>query len=308
MNAKRKIRSILIPLAVLLAISLAISACGLGQLFSPTITPTPTLTFTPTLTPTLAPSATPTLTITPTSTLTPTPSCTVQNGYWFGGYGSKFTVDNCTITLVSFTFAGINVRGNYIITTVKTLTLNNQSIPIVNNEVQFQHSFENGGNLANSQTNVEFSGTFSSPTKFNGILQLPDGRYKIQASVPLPTVLTLPTATPTWFPPLTQWKEGIPIMPGAIDGEMAGPGVDGPICGGDPHSAEAPYCTEYDFHIKASSADISAYYEQQMQTLGWKSEGNGNEILMFTNGSYTLTITILPYGSGGDINEVKLSL
>jgi len=53
MNTKYKIQSILIPLAVLLSIGLAISACGPGQLFGPTLTPTPLPT--PTLTPTPTP-------------------------------------------------------------------------------------------------------------------------------------------------------------------------------------------------------------------------------------------------------------
>ncbi len=52
-----------------LAFSLALSGCGPGQLFGPTVTPTPAITSTPTLTPT----ATATLTPTATATLTPTP-------------------------------------------------------------------------------------------------------------------------------------------------------------------------------------------------------------------------------------------
>ena len=63
-------------------------------------------------------------------------------------------------------------------------------------------------------------------------------------------------------------------MPGAIDGEVIGLWRGTLLWVTDPHSAGASDATEYDFHIKASSADIIAYYQQQMQTLGWNS---GNE-------------------------------
>ena len=65
-------------LIVCLLLSLLLSACGPGQLFGPTITPSPTLTLTPTptSTPTSTPTVTPTLTPTPTST--PEPACTEE--------------------------------------------------------------------------------------------------------------------------------------------------------------------------------------------------------------------------------------
>jgi len=214
----------------------------------------------------------------------------VQSGEWSGDF-SEFTVDHCFITSAGFTIQGNGMTEN--------VTLNNKSIPIVNNEFQYSFTTENTGASANSQSNMEFSGTFLSPTEFKGILQLPEGPVTIRASMPVPT------ATPAWFPPLTQWKEGIPIMSGAIDGITTGGVAD--LCEEDPHSVGASYCTEYDFHIKASAADIIAYYQQQMQTLGWKS-GNGSGDLIFTNGDHTLTVSILPYGDGGDINEVKLSM
>jgi hypothetical protein len=167
----------------------------------------------------------------------------------------------------------------------------------VNNEFQYSFTTENTGLLANSQTNMVFSGTFSSPTEFKGTLQLPEGPVTIKASLPVPT------ATPAWFPPLTQWREGIPIMPGAIDGEMAGG------YGADPHGDGAVYENEYDFHIKASSADIIAYYQQQMQTLGWNSGsendlGDGSKEIDFSNGSKSISFTIKPQSD--DINEVDI--
>ena len=58
----------------LFVLSLQLSACGPGQLFGPSITPTPTFTPSPTFTP--APTFTPTLTSTPRPTVTPPPSRT----------------------------------------------------------------------------------------------------------------------------------------------------------------------------------------------------------------------------------------
>ena len=66
-------------MVALMVLSVSISACGPGQLFGPTLTPTPTSTptATPTLTPT--PSLTPTPTFTPTSTPTPVPGGPCDN-------------------------------------------------------------------------------------------------------------------------------------------------------------------------------------------------------------------------------------
>ncbi len=96
-------------LIVLIAFSLIATSCGPGQLFGPTITPTPTNTLTPTPTSTITPS--PTSTPTPTATPSPTPSCAVKNGKWESnevGTGRAtgpiftFTVENCQITQASF--------------------------------------------------------------------------------------------------------------------------------------------------------------------------------------------------------------
>jgi hypothetical protein len=59
---------------ILFFVSTLISACGPGQVFGPTLTPTPTNTLTPT--PTLTPTITPTFTSTPspTATITATPT------------------------------------------------------------------------------------------------------------------------------------------------------------------------------------------------------------------------------------------
>ena len=56
--------------------SLILTACSSGQLFGPTITPTPTRTYTPTSTPTFTSTATSTATTTNTPTFTPTSTAT----------------------------------------------------------------------------------------------------------------------------------------------------------------------------------------------------------------------------------------
>lgn len=63
-----------ISISLLILFSLFLAACGPGQLFGPTLSPTPTLTSTPTLTPTSTFTLTPTLTS--TSTITPLPTIT----------------------------------------------------------------------------------------------------------------------------------------------------------------------------------------------------------------------------------------
>ena len=100
-------------------------------------------------------------------------------------------------------------------------------------------------------------------------------------------------------------------MPGVIDGQVIGLLEGDPIMGNDPHSAGASDATEYDFHIKASSADIIAYYQQQMQTLGWNggSEndlGDGSKEVDFSNGGTSISITIKPLSD--DINEVDIKI
>jgi hypothetical protein len=75
MNKKQRIALLLV-----LITSLVISGCGPGQLFGPTITPTPTQTLSPTSTqtPTQTMTPTPTQTMTPTQAATLTPAVTVD--------------------------------------------------------------------------------------------------------------------------------------------------------------------------------------------------------------------------------------
>lgn len=78
MKAKWKIQ-----ILSFLMVSMLVAGCGPGQLFGPTLTPTPTPTATPTWTPTptstFTPTSTPTFTSTFTPTFTPTPTATATS-------------------------------------------------------------------------------------------------------------------------------------------------------------------------------------------------------------------------------------
>lgn len=80
--------------------------------------------------------------------------------------------------------------------------------------------------------------------------------------------------------PLSEWN-GIPIMPGAIEGE------------GD--------ASAYRFTTAASWVEIQAFYANQLSQLGWEllgsAEGeNGAVMLIFEGGEKTVSISIVPNG------------
>lgn len=88
---------------IFLILALSISSCGPGELFGPTITPSPTLTFTPTLTPT------------PTSTLTPTPKPTFTPSRTpIPGIGSPIIIDDASIQIKSATLGIEPPTGYYL--------------------------------------------------------------------------------------------------------------------------------------------------------------------------------------------------
>lgn len=89
-------------------------------------------------------------------------------------------------------------------------------------------------------------------------------------------------------------------MPGAINGVFPGY-IRNPILEGSSSSVN-----EYDFKIKASTTDISTYYNQQMQTMGWNGSETDSGKLLFSKADLKLTITITPYG--GDFNDVDMVL
>ena len=78
--------------------------------------------------------------------------------------------------------------------------------------------------------------------------------------------------------PASEWN-GIPIMPNAIAGE------------GDAES--------YVFTVKATPQQVQAFYQTELEKLGWQAfaQGNGNSSLMFMDKtSSTLTVSIIAKG------------
>jgi len=118
-------------------------------------------------------------------------------------------------------------------------------------------------------------------------------------SIPTDTPTLVPTSTATNTPPPptetpdpvldmlpsgvpdTEWK-GIPIMPDAIDGE------------GDDEA--------YRYTVKATVAEVQAYYEQELAKLGWSLMAGGTgdtgaAMLIFNTGaSPFIPISIIPHG------------
>jgi hypothetical protein len=148
-------------LFVLIIAALTLTACGPGQMFGPTITPTftftpipPTATATPSFTPT------PVFTPTPAITATPAPSCTAKNGEWKGHWIGKWenrsvllTVEDCFIVVIVFGAGG----GIYAA---------KANAPIIDDAFVLDQS--------NSFLSVpaRFEGAFSSPTTCEGSFSL----------------------------------------------------------------------------------------------------------------------------------------
>lgn len=105
---------------------------------------------------------------------------------------------------------------------------------------------------------------------------------------PPPTATSAPTATHTPDPildlvphgtPDTEWN-GIPIMAGALAGS------------GD--------LSSYRFTIKATDAEIQAFYQKELKAAGWimlaaGSNKKGTNLLIFTKGDKTLTVSIIEF-------------
>ena len=100
----------------------------------------------------------------------------------------------------------------------------------------------------------------------------------ILAQPPAAEAVVLPSGTP-----MAEW-EGIPIMPGAISGEM---GKDG-----------------YQFTTQAALDEIVGFYETELSNLGFELELNVDEnagyaVLNFHNGDRTGMVAIAPLPPGG---------
>lgn len=118
----------------------------------------------------------------------------------------------------------------------------------------------------------------------------------IPTDTPAPTATPLPTETPTPEPTITptetsgpdklipqgtpdkEWH-GIKIMPGAL----AGSGDNG----------------SYRFTIKATAAEIEAFYQKELSADGWTSlatgdGGNGSSLIIFIKDTKTFSVSIIP--------------
>jgi len=158
---------------VLLILCLSLTACGPGQMFGPTITPSPTITptSTPRLTPTITPS--PTSTLTPTITPSPTPStsCTIPDGKWEGEVEKtanyyiharkplfSFEVKQCFLLAVEiWSFPATN----------KIFMTFIDSVPINDNSFNYDIVDQSGTHT--------FEGVFTSETSADGTLFFPEG-------------------------------------------------------------------------------------------------------------------------------------
>jgi hypothetical protein len=82
--------------------------------------------------------------------------------------------------------------------------------------------------------------------------------------------------------PVKSW-EGIPVMPNALAGE------------GDSQG--------YSFTVTASSDEVQKFYEKELAKLGWSMLANGQGttgtlLLIFTKGTETVSMSILPQTDG----------
>ena len=163
-------------LLIMLLLSLLISACGPGQLFGPTLTPTPTIT--PTSTSTLTPTATltPTSTLTPTATLTRTPRPTpiVYDGKWSGR-----------------TSAGGKVIFEVLKNKISSLTVNFH-LTITNGtcDVSIKVDIPSGLDIRANHFNINASnlivaGTFDTATTASGTVRATESNGKCQGGVNL---------------------------------------------------------------------------------------------------------------------------
>ena len=153
-------------LTFVLIFCLLITACGPGEMFGPTLTPTPTQTSTPTLTPTPLPTSTSTPSATPSPTATL--SCSVKNGKWTSNEKTDgflpgpiltFVVKDCKITTIEIW--SYPAPGElYMAEIAGPLT-------IVDNKFTLEQ--DDGGGV------YTFEGTFDSETSSHGVLFFPKG-------------------------------------------------------------------------------------------------------------------------------------
>ena len=134
------------------------------------------------------------------------------------------------------------------------------------------------------------SAIFPEPTATPRPTGTPTPTYPPSMTPPPTTTSTVapPTTTPTLVmapnlvpegTPTAEWN-GFPIMPGAL----AGSGDSG----------------SYRFTIKATAVEIQLFYQKELVTKGWELfpagvGQSGTILLIFSKGSETLPISIIPY-------------
>jgi hypothetical protein len=120
----------------------------------------------------------------------------------------------------------------------------------------------------------------------------------ITTAIPMQTLEALPSVIPdvgNYFEPsgtpAEQWN-GIPVMPQATAGEEFGE-------------------TTYGYTVPATATDVQAFYNQEMENLGWTSPfgfqaSEEGGIMFFQNENDFVTITITP--DQNDSNSVDVIL
>lgn len=111
--------------------------------------------------------------------------------------------------------------------------------------------------------------------------------YEVAAiGILAPAAATQPLVLPSGIP-IAEW-EGIPIMPGAISGDVANDG--------------------YQFTTRADLAEIASYYKVELSNLGFElevSEDTGYAVLAFSNGG---TSGVIAIAALGDLNVVQITV
>jgi hypothetical protein len=180
-----------LQLASLLLLA-SLSACGVGQVFGPTPTPTSTATPTATITPspTLTPTVTPTPTATqvPTSTITPTPACQAADGKWQSAEGTQFFDVN--IPILTFTISDCKIISWTIWIYPlphELLMMDGPSLPLVDEKFSYEDHSDNGV--------FTLEGSIDSASSSHGAFKFPKG-FSVFGAI-LPRDVTIPwTASP----------------------------------------------------------------------------------------------------------------
>ena len=145
----------------------------------------------------------------------------------------------------------------------------------MNNEFEYSFTTQNPGLLANAQTDMEFSGTFLSPTQFKGKLKLPEGPVTIKASMteaatsaPLSAatkIATQPSAAGTF--PTTVMVNGADILSVLVKNGFT-------YAGGEELGGCTASCAEYDDNSLGLSITVYADASDVIYTASLNSKND----------------------------------